>query len=237
MDQISPDKFKDFFRWFDESNPQHIGAVEQLYELLNAEGSGALETDAAWIWTYRHDPPSPLGKKQLKVPYDSQHSNPSGEGWRECFSSSCAMVAKFWLPDLEINEYLRKRPAYGDSTDVSAQIATLNYFGLKAKFVSWGTAEKLKAQIDRGRPAPVGWLHNGPVSSPTGGGHYSVVTGYDDKTEMWIHNDSNGRADLVHGGYVTVGSGGETVAYSYKNWNPRWMVEGTGSGWGLDIWK
>lgn len=235
MEQISSDKFKDFFIWFDESNPQHISAVEQLYEQLNAEGSKAIDSDATWISTYRDDPPAPLGKKQLKVPYDNQLDNPSGEGWRECLSSSCAMVAKFWLPDLEINDYLRKRPAYGDSTDISAQIATLQYFGLKARFISWGTPEKLKAQIDRGRPTPVGWLHRGPVTSPSGGGHYSVVIGYDDDAGVWIHNDPNGEAALVSGGYVTTGSGGEGVAYSYRNWNPRWCVEGEGSGWGLDI--
>ena len=31
------------------------------------------------------------GTNPLTVPYDCQLDNPSGDGWRECFSSSCAM--------------------------------------------------------------------------------------------------------------------------------------------------
>ena len=32
----------------------------------------------------------------LKVPYEAQNDNKSGTGYRECFSSSCAMIAKFY---------------------------------------------------------------------------------------------------------------------------------------------
>ena len=102
----------------------------------------------------------------LNVTYDCQLDNPSGDGWRECFSSSCALAAKFWLPELEINDYHRRRPNYSDSTDPSAQIRCLESFGLKARFEQMGSVQKLKAQIDRGRPAPVGFLHHGPTSAP-----------------------------------------------------------------------
>nr|BAR35305.1 putative lysozyme (Lysis protein) (Muramidase) (Endolysin) (P13) [uncultured Mediterranean phage uvMED] len=222
----------DFFRYY-EHTPEQQEAIALLQQAMP---ESLLTDEAAWVQQYRKQPEK-LFSNPLDVPYDSQWTNPSGQGYRECFSSSCAMVAKFWLPELSINEYLNRRPKYGDSTDASAQIATLRSFGLDAKFVSWGTADKLKAQIDRGRPAPVGWLHTGHVSSPTGGGHYSVVIGYDDAAGQWIHHDPNGEANLVGGGYATTGSGGKSIRYSYKNWNPRWMVEGTGSGWGLDVWK
>ena len=70
---------------------------------------------------------------------------------------------------------------------------------------------------------------------PTGGGHYSVIIGYND-TGWWVH-DPNGEADLIHGGYVSNSiHAGVAVKYSYKNWNPRWIVEGEGSGWMMDIW-
>jgi hypothetical protein len=32
----------------------------------------------------------------LKVPYEYQNDNRSGTGWRECMSSSCAMIARFY---------------------------------------------------------------------------------------------------------------------------------------------
>ena len=227
-------KLHDFFEYYENTNNQWDAVA-----LLESQMPSSLLNDgAAWVNIYREQPDEPVGPLNYiaDVPYDSQHTNPSGDGWRECFSSSCAMVAKYWLPEIAINDYLLRRPKYGDSTDVAAQIQTLNSFGLNARFVSYGTVEKLKAQIDRGRPAPVGWLHNGHVSSPTGGGHYSVVIGFDE--HGWFHHDPNGEAALVPGGYVkTGGVCGKSINYSYKNWNPRWMVEGTGSGWGLDIWK
>lgn len=234
MAKISAEKFEDYFRYFC-SEPQQKNGIRELY---NSMPTSLLEDDSKWMELYkeRSEPPAETGVRILDVPFDCQHTNPSGQGWRECFSSSCAMVAKYWLPDLEINEYLNKRPHFGDSTDASAQIATLNYFGLEARFVSWGSADKLKAQIDRGRPAPVGWLHNGHVSCPAGGGHYSVVIGYDDNTLNWIQNDPNGEANLVMGGYSAVGAHGKGIQYSYLNWNKRWLIEGPHSGWGLDIY-
>ena len=99
--------------------------------------------------------PKPDVTNPLEVPYDCQLDNPSGDGWRECFSSSCAMAAMYWGVIKDPNEYHRKRPSYGDSTDPSAQIRCLQSFGLEARFVQVGSVDKLKAQIDRGRPAPV----------------------------------------------------------------------------------
>ena len=78
----------------------------------------------------------------------------------------------------------------------------------------------------------VGWLHKGPVGAPTGGGHWSVIIGATDAA--YIHNDPNGEADLVNGGYLnhTKGAG---IAYSRKNWLRRWEVDGPGTGWALTV--
>ena len=49
-------------------------------------------------------------------------------------------------------------------------------------------------------------------------------------------HDPNGEALLVGGGYVTTAIGsGNVLRYSEKNWGRRWMVEGVGSGWWLDL--
>jgi hypothetical protein len=41
---------------------------------------------------------------------------------------------------------------------------------------------------------------------------------------------------MVNGGYINH-TGGKGVAYSKKNWNKRWLVEGPGSGWAILIKK
>lgn len=224
----------DFFKYYSGSpdNPQQ----EEAVKLLEEDMPSSLLTDKArWVRKYRETPPAPETTNPLKVTYDCQLDNPSGEGWRECFSSSCAMAAKFWLPDLEINEYHRRRPKYGDSTDPSAQIRCLESFGLSARFVQVGSVEKLKAQIDRGRPAPVGFLHYGTPKAPSGGGHYICAIGYTD-THLIAH-DPYGELDSVNGGYPkTGGTYGKEIRYSWKNWAPRWSVANDHDGWGLDIW-
>ena len=168
----------------------------------------------------------------LKVPYEYQLDNKSGTGYRECFSSSCAMVARYWKKIGNDDAYNLIRRKYGDSTNVHAQIAALKELGLRATFEQEGTASDLEAEIRMGYPTPVGWLHRGPVNKPTGSGHWSVVIGF--TPTHFLHNDPNGDADLVNGGYIS-NKGGAGVAYSRKNWLPRWLVDGPDSGWYLKI--
>lgn len=163
----------------------------------------------------------------LKVTWQSQLDNKSGTGYRECFSSSCAMLAMHQGKIANDDAYNALRAGFGDTTDPQAQLRALRGLGLDAHFRTDGTASILKNEIDAGRPVAVGWLHKGPVNRPSGGGHWSVVIGY--TTTHWIMNDPNGEALLVNGGY-TPNTNGAGVQYSMKNWNPRWMVDGTG-GW------
>ena len=165
----------------------------------------------------------------LKVQYQSQNDNKSGTGYRECFSSSCAMLAMYWGKVANDDQYNLVRAKYGDSTSAEAQLAALRHLGLKADFYTDGTAASLEAEINAGRPVAVGWLHHGSRNNPTGGGHWSVVTNH--SPTSWIQNDPNGEADLVNGGY-TPNLNGAGVVYSRGNWNPRWMVGGSG-GWYL----
>ena len=235
---ISADKLKDFFKYYDKGNLNHEVAVELLHEDLTTSAAWLLADESDWIMKYREKPKESeaLLANPLNVPYDCQLDNPSGDGWRECFSSSCAMVAMFWGVIDHANEYHAVRPRFGDSTEPTSQIRALNHFGLKAEFKQMGSKEKLKQQIDRGRPAPVGFLHHGSVSAPTGGGHYVCCIGYDDTS--FIFNDPYGELNTVAGGYPrTGGTYGKGIHYSYKNWVPRWSVANPNDGWGLDIYK
>jgi hypothetical protein len=170
-------------------------------------------------------PKATAGSVLLKVPYFLQHDNASGTGYRECASSSAAMVAAFWSKVATDDAYNKIRAKYGDTTDVSAQVDALRSLGLDARFRTDGTPAILEAELRAGRPVMVGWLHNGLVSAPSGGGHWSVVIGFD--SARWAHNDPNGEADMVAGGYVNT-TGGKGVKYSRKNWDRRWMVDGRG---------
>ena len=209
----------------DAGLPHQLAAWNGLQETLTPK---QIE-DFAELW--RAAPaakPSPFANP-LKVLWQSQLDNASGAGYRECFSSSCAMLAMFWGKIASDDTYNTIRARYGDTTSAAAQLLTLRSLGLSADFHTNGTPAALEREIDAGRPVAVGWLHKGRVVAPSGGGHWSVVTGYTPKA--WIHNDPNGEALLLPGGYAS-NTRGAGVTYSRKNWNPRWMPQGTG-GWYL----
>lgn len=206
--------------------PHQKAAWEELEARL---GEDTLEWFKA---AYRgsQEPLKPVSKNPLQVPYFYQNDNASGTGYRECFSSSCAMLAAYYGKVTSDDQYNKLRSKYGDTTSLTAQLNALTACGLKPAFSTRGSVVDLKIEIDAGRPVAVGWLHKGHVSAPSGGGHWSVVIGYTD-THFIIH-DPNGEANLVAGGYANH-SGGKGVFYSHKNWIPRWCIEGPSTGWFL----
>ena len=227
MAQLSKQEFINFFKYYKGESQQEAG-ISILYDQMRA----VLKTqEHDWVTTYRTKAPV-VTTNPLDVPYQSQNDNASGTGYRECFSSSCAMVAMYYGKIENDDAYNLVREKYGDSTDAQAQVRTLRSLGLEANFISNGSTNDLRDAIDAGRPVPVGWLHHGSSSAPSGGGHYSVVIGYTDGA--WIMNDPNGEASLAAGGY-TKNMDGSNQSYSFKNWNPRWIVEGEGSGWFMDV--
>lgn len=228
MSQISKQDFINTYKYF-SNLPHQVDAVGKLYDQLT---SGLKDDGHVWIQTYRNAPDTVKTDNPLDVPYQSQNDNVSGTGYRECFSSSCAMVAMYYGKIENDDAYNAVRQKYGDTTDAQAQVRTLRSLGLEANFITNATTQDLKQAINEGRPVPCGWLHKGNVSAPSGGGHYSVVVGY--TNDAWVVNDPNGEADLVNGGYVNHNKG-RSQRYSFKNWNPRWIVEGEGSGWMMDI--
>jgi hypothetical protein len=165
----------------------------------------------------------------LKVPYCDQLNMADGQGWRECFSASSAMLSMYWGKEPNQNVYDKLRRRYGDSTTSEAQLDALRSLGLTADFQTTGTTSLLKQEIDAGRPVAVCWLCDGPSSAPSGGGHWIVIIGYNE-TGFFV-NDPYGNCDLMDGGYLSHHDGAG-LHYSYQKWVPRWRVEGTG-GWML----
>lgn len=176
---------------------------------------------------------------QLKVPYQSQRDN-YRDASRTCFSSSCAMALMFLRPGVigSDDDYIEQVFRFGDSTDASAQIRALEYFGLKAEFRENGSVEGLQELLQSGVPVPCGILHHGSPSAPSGGGHWICVIGYGDDAlapggGRFIVHDPWGEIDHTSGTYPS--SNGEARRYSYGLMRSRWTVEGPGSGWYMRI--
>lgn len=167
---------------------------------------------------------------RLAVSFESQLDNASGTGYRECFSSSAAMLARYWCKVPSDDAYNRIRQRFGDTTSGEAQVLALRSLGLKSHLWTNGRKEDLLNELKAGRPVAVGWLHKGHISRPTGGGHWSVAIG------TWargvVMHDPYGEALLVTGGYSR-NTNGAFLEYSWANWLPRWEVEGPRTGWYL----
>jgi hypothetical protein len=171
----------------------------------------------------------------LQVPWFAQmDSADRAQAARMCFSSSCAMLLQYLKPGTlrganGDDQYLKRVQSYGDTTDPTAQIRALSSYGIKARFTKVAGFATLEQQINAGVPVPVGFLHRGPVSAPTGGGHWLIVVGYT-KDHLIVH-DPFGEADLVSG--ATLGGVARFARYSRRNFGPRWMVEGSNTGWAI----
>jgi uncharacterized protein YvpB len=175
-------------------------------------------------------PGSEPSSKQNPLPviYMSQRDN-YRDASRTCFSSSCAMMLKFLKPTSIKNDddYIRTVFSFGDSTDSGVQLAALKHYGITAKFTTQGSRDLIKKQIDAGKPVPAGFLHHGNVKNPQGSGHYLCIIGYNSEG-YWVH-DPWGDCNLIDGTYNS--TNGKKLHYSYKNFEPRWLVEGPKSGW------
>ena len=169
-------------------------------------------------------------KLVLDVPYYSQRDN-AVDPERTCFSSSCAMLLKYLKPGSISgdDEYINTVFTFGDTTSAPVQLDALAHYGVEAEFKQNGGWTDIDSQLVRGIPVPIGILHHGPVSNPTGGGHWIIVIGRNETNTAYVVNDPNGELDLVNGGYIN--SNGKRLVYSKKNLSSRWLVEGPGSGW------
>jgi hypothetical protein len=223
-------KFFDFARFADPANPKHRAAYYELYTKIKALDPSLLTDEANWVRLHRTEPA--VGAV-LNVPYFSQRDN-YRDSQRTCFSSSCAMLTEFLKPgtlpgakgDDKYVEQVFKR---GDSTDASVQIQTLKHFGVAARFATNLTFATLDSLLSQGIPVPVGILHHGPSSAPSGSGHWIIVIGKDGND--YVCNDPWGILTDSTGVYNS--TNGAKIKYNKQMLSQRWTVEGDGSGWGI----
>ncbi len=174
----------------------------------------------------------------LNVPYYTQLDSKTAHAQRMCFTSSTAMCAEYLKPGClgggrnADDKMLSVVFKYGDTTNPSSQVRALADLGIKAVYRQNLGRQDVIDQLRKGLPVPVGYLHKGPVGRPSGGGHWCVIVGIDLEKSQYIVNDPYGDCDLVHGGFPVPASGAR-LRYSFRNFEPRWMVEGPKTGWGL----
>lgn len=221
--------FTNFFTYY-KGEPQQKAGVEALYNALPAE----LKDEAAeWVTTYRTKPK--VDGTVLDVRYFPQRDN-YRDASRTCFSSSCAMLLETLKPGTlpgakGDDKYVERVFSIGDTTEAGVQIKALASYGVSAYFKQNGSVDWLKEQIDKGHPTPIGILHHGRASAPSGGGHWICVIGYD-KTGFIVH-DPWGEIDHASGSYIS--TNGESLHYSNSLISSRWTVSNPNDGWAIGI--
>jgi hypothetical protein len=241
MASFDAKKFFDFAFYADTSNPKHRAAYEDLYAAIQKLDPSLLTDEANWVEIYRTKPPTP---PTLNVPYFSQRDN-YRDASRTCFSSSCAMLTECLKPGTlpgakGDDKYVEQVFNRGDSTDASVQVQTLKHFGISASFKTNGSLGTLDSLLGQGIPVPIGILHHGPASAPSGGGHWLIVIGKEISTDApggawYIVHDPWGSIDHASGTYPS--TDGKHQKYSAKLIAARWTVEGPGSGWYIQASK
>lgn len=220
-----------FFKFFDENNPNHVAAVNQLEVKIEAS---LLDDTSEWVKTFR----TPLPVKQppksitLSVPFYPQTDNYTLSDFT-CNSSSCAMALEFLKPGTlkgskGDDAYLKKVLALGKSTDHKVQTRVLESYGLYSTWKTNLTFKDLDRELSLGKPVVIGILHRGSLSNPTGG-HIAVCIGKSVDGASYIFNDPYGS---LMDGYTTAVESGRGVRYPKSVLERRWTVDGPGTGWG-----
>ena len=218
-----------FFKFYDEKNPKHVAAVEQLEIDLSKKCEDLLDDTANWVRIYRtKTQPSIPGV--LNVPFYPQTDN-YRDANRTCNSSACAMCLEYFKPGTlkgpkGDDAYIQKVFSIGDTTDHTVQTRVLESYGIKSRFNYNLSFADLDRELSNGRPVVIGILHRGTLSSPTGG-HMVVVIGK--RGEDYVVNDPYGS---LNDGYTGPVNNGKGAVYKRSDLARRWTPDGPKSGWG-----
>ena len=218
-----------FFKHFDEKNPKHVAAVEQLEKDLLLKASDLVEDDANWVRIFRTKIETNKVSEILNVPFFPQTDN-YRDAQRTCNSSSCAMCLEYFKPGTLSgakgdDAYVRKVFAVGDTTDHAVQTKVLASYGVSSHFSYNLSFSDLDKNLAAAKPVVIGILHRGSLSAPTGG-HMVVVIGK--KGEDYVVNDPYGSLNDGYTGPVTNGKG---AVYKKSELARRWCPAGN-DGWG-----
>lgn len=166
---------------------------------------------------------------KLKVPYYSQRNNESLEWWRQCNSSSHAMLLNSIKPGsvASDDDYIAKHvTGKGDTTDWNVHTQALRKYGIESVYRQDLSAADLERSLELGYSVAIGVLHKGSVAAPAGG-HVLLIIGMDKEKGIFYANDPWG----VPFAYVDFNGADVEIPY-YPSLDRRWTVDGERTGWG-----
>lgn len=183
--------------------------------------------------------PPVTGVIKLAVPYFSQIDNDAtvfGPGWRQCNTTSNAMLADFLLkgeltqqakakgyPEPE-SVYMRIVKKYGDTIDHGAQTKALQELGIESYFSYTICAKDILSSLQKHVPVVVGLAYKGS-------GHICIIVGHDPEKKAWLLHDPYGTRHGASDSY-DVGVGGAFDPYSYDTMDRIFWDLGREAGWG-----
>ncbi len=160
---------------------------------------------------------------KLNVPYFRQIDNDTdlfGPGWRQCNTTSNAMLADFLLKgeltrkareqgDREPEGYYDNFVAkYGDTTNNDAQTKGLRDLGIESEWVIWKlTQDDIRRSLSKDIPMVIGVEYKSS-------GHIVIVVGEDEERGGFLIHDPYG---IRHGSsyQYSIGADGSFDLYSY----------------------
>ena len=219
-----------FFKHFDEKNPKHVAAVEELEKTLEKKAPEEMEDSANWVKIYRSKPEPPKGIMMQNFPWFPQTDN-YRDANRTCNSSACAMCLEYFKPGTlkgakGDDAYVQKVFSIGDTTDHVVQTRALASYGIQSHFSYGLSFNDLDRELAAGRPVVIGILHRGPLSAPTGG-HMVVVIGKLPDGNYLV-NDPYGS---LNDGYTSAVINGRNAVYKKSDLVRRWCPN-RNDGWG-----
>ncbi len=219
-----------FFKHFDEKNPNHVKAVEYFVAALEKKAPEELDDASGWVKTFRASVQKQATSILENFPWFPQTDNYRDPN-RTCNSSACAMCLEYFKPGTlkgpkGDDSYVQKVFAIGDTTDHTVQTRVLMSYGINSAFRYNLTFADLDRELAAKRPVVIGILHRGPLSAPTGG-HMLPVIGKTPSGD-YIVSDPYGSLNDGYTGPVTNGRG---AVYKRSELARRWCPAGN-DGWG-----
>ncbi len=220
-----------FFQYYDEKNPKHVAAVEQLE--LDLIDSPLSDDTSNWVRIFRTKIEKAKSSLFLDVPYYPQTDN-YRDANRTCNSSACAMCLEYFKPGTlkgarGDDAYVTKVFEIGDTTDHSVQTKVLAGYGVQSHFSYNLSFTDLDKSLSAGKPVVIGILHRGSLSNPSGG-HMVCLIGKTEDGKSYICNDPYGN---LMDGYTTDVYNGKGSIYPKEVLKYRWLEGGKdNTGWG-----
>lgn len=203
---------------------------EKGHYKVTLDGKTILGRNTVFFWK-EHVDIEDNSNIRLKVKFFPQTDN-KVQPDRTCNSSVHASVLDFLKPGTITgdDQYIDWVFRMGDTTDHNVHTQLLKRFGIESQWRTNLDFNDLDNSLEKGYPIPIGIVHRGMESNPTGGGHIILVIGKN-KDGYVIHDPFGSILD----NYTRNVQNGNGVIYNQKLLTNRWLLRKANNGWGRII--